>query len=179
MISSSLIIRTFLVAWRSGAGLRPDNRLSRVTDFCNSSRITPICSIPVVSNSNSSSVIDPFLVVCMLGADDVASSAKVGVEANSKRSSERASISSASDGFLNSTSISLLDSNGSGKLRAHIVDWSVSRSVGDGPELVAVLSFSCTSASEMSVASSRAVRVALFRLWPRLDCTRTQSLPER
>jgi hypothetical protein len=24
MISSSLIIRTFLVAWRSGAGLRPD-----------------------------------------------------------------------------------------------------------------------------------------------------------
>jgi hypothetical protein len=25
MISSSLIIRTFLVAWRSGAGLRPDS----------------------------------------------------------------------------------------------------------------------------------------------------------
>jgi hypothetical protein len=29
MISSSLIIRTFLVAWSSGAGLRPDN-----TAFC-------------------------------------------------------------------------------------------------------------------------------------------------
>ena len=27
MISSSLIIRTFLVAWRSGAGLRPDNNV--------------------------------------------------------------------------------------------------------------------------------------------------------
>ena len=29
MISSSLIIRIFLVAWRSGAGLRPDTHLVR------------------------------------------------------------------------------------------------------------------------------------------------------
>jgi hypothetical protein len=34
MISSSLIIRTFLVAWRSGAGLRSDNSTDMKRPFC-------------------------------------------------------------------------------------------------------------------------------------------------
>lgn len=46
MISSSLIIRTFLVAWRSGAGLRSDNNLYTVGDIaCQVWIITKIINV--------------------------------------------------------------------------------------------------------------------------------------
>ena len=47
MISSSLITRTFLVAWRSGAGLRPDIMISELL-ACGVGGIGPkvYCSIP-------------------------------------------------------------------------------------------------------------------------------------